>query len=75
MPCVTIVKSLVLLPLNLCFVSGVLGTIRRACEQRRTVQCGAHPSLLPHSQALTPDVMSTESWGGPRAQESPGTQV
>ena len=70
MPCVTIVKSLVLLPLNLCFVSGVLGTIRRACEQRRTVQCGAHPSLLPHSQALTPDVMSTESWGA-HAPRSP----
>ena len=56
-------KSSVLLLLNLGFVSGVLGTMRRACEQRKSVQCGVHASLLPHSQALTPDVTSTESQG------------
>lgn len=55
-------KSSVLLLLNLGSVSGVLGTMRRACEQR-SVQCGVHASLLPHSQALTPDVTSTESRG------------
>lgn len=49
-------------------MSRVLGTIRRAHEQ-----CGAHPSLLPHSQALIPDVMSTES--GLHTRESPDSSI
>lgn len=57
--------------MNLGFVSGVLGTMRRACEQRRSVQCGVLPSLQPHSQALTPDVMNTES----RGAHTPGSPL